>query len=303
MPKQKDEIKAPIHIAVMVQEVLEYLRPARGESYLDLTAGMGGHAAAVQLAAGNLGQMTLVDRDPEAVLALKKRFTGAEILHDDFYRASGKLAEDKRSYDMVLADLGASSLHMDKPERGFSFRSSGPLDMRMDPTQEVTAAHLINHSSTEELEKILRQYGEERQAGNIARAIVASRPLSSTEELAQIIEHTVHRRVGRKKIHPATKTFQALRIAVNDELDQLSGSLPLWGQLLAPGGRLVVISFHSLEDRLVKQYLKEFAGDRYDAELTLLTKKPVSPSNDEIVSNPRARSAKLRACRKNKNKK
>jgi 16S rRNA (cytosine1402-N4)-methyltransferase len=263
-----------------------------------MTAGYGGHASTVLDAAGKLEQMTLVDRDSQAVAALTDKFGGAEILHADFASASHELASAGRSYDMILADLGTSSLHLDEASRGFSFTRSGPLDMRMDTRQELTAAHLINHSTEEELGRILRQYGEEPRYAQIARAIVANRPLTSTDQLAKTIENAVPRRFGRKKIHPATKTFQALRIAVNDELNQLSQSLPLWGGLLAPGGRLVVISFHSLEDRIVKQYFKENAGDRYDAELTPLTKKPITPGTPEIVSNPRARSAKLRAGRK-----
>ncbi|MDB5160897.1 MAG: S-adenosyl-methyltransferase MraW [Candidatus Saccharibacteria bacterium] len=294
--------KAPIHTPVMVQEVLTYLSPSKGDKYLDLTAGYGGHASAVADVAGKLEQMTLVDRDSSAVAALTERFGAVEILHDDFAAASEKLASAGRSYDMILADLGASSLHLDEAGRGFSFTRSGPLDMRMDPRQELTAAHLLNHSDEQELGRILRQYGEEQRARVIAKAIIAARPLTSTDQLAQIIENTVPKRFGRKRIHPATKTFQALRIAVNDELNQLSRSLPLWGGLLAPGGRLVVISFHSLEDRIVKQYFKENAGDRYDAELTLLTKKPITAGPDEIVSNPRARSAKLRAAAKIKTK-
>jgi 16S rRNA (cytosine1402-N4)-methyltransferase len=292
MPKEHETEQAPIHTPVMVQEVLTYLRPARGERYLDLTAGYGGHASAVLDGAGKLEQMTLVDRDSQAVAALTDKFGGAEILHADFASVSHQLAEDGRSYDMILADLGTSSLHLDEAGRGFSFTRSGPLDMRMDTRQELTAAHLINHSTEAELGRILSQYGEEPRYAQIAKAIIANRPLTSTDQLAKTIENTVPRRYGRKKIHPATKTFQALRIAVNDELNQLSQSLPLWGGLLAPGGRLAVISFHSLEDRIVKQYFKENAGDRYDAELTSLTKRPITPGQTEIVSNPRARSAK-----------
>lgn len=286
----------------MVQEVLRYLSPSKGETYLDLTAGYGGHASAVASAVGNLGQITLVDRDSDSVAALSDKIKGADILHSDFLAASRQLRQDGRMYDMILADLGTSSLHLDEPGRGFSFSRAGPLDMRMDQRQAGTADTLVNHATKEELTRILADYGQQPGAAKIAQAIIAGRPITSTEKLAKIIEDTVPRRFGRARIHPATKTFQALRIAVNDELNQLERSLPLWEELLAPGGRLVVISFHSLEDRLVKQYFADNAGERYDAELRTLTKKPITASAQEIVSNPRARSAKLRAVAKIKTK-
>jgi 16S rRNA (cytosine1402-N4)-methyltransferase len=301
MPNNKLNTNKPdgsVHTPVMVEEVLYYLKPSKGERYLDLTGGYGGHAAAVIGRAGKLGEVTLVDRDATAVGALKQAFggVGADIIHSDFFSASQKLASQGKRYDMILADLGASSQHLNEAGRGFSFRGDAPLDMRMDIRQEVTADHLVNGATQEQLERILAEYGEETRAKSIAAQIIANRPIASTTRLAEIIAGTVPRRFGRKKrIHPATKTFQALRIAVNDELTQISGSLPLMSELLAPKGRLVVISFHSLEDRLVKRFFADNAGDRYDAELILLTKKPVTASEHEIVSNPRARSAKLRA--------
>jgi 16S rRNA (cytosine1402-N4)-methyltransferase len=297
MPKNKlDATKdGSVHTPVMVEEVLHYLSPSKGERYLDLTGGYGGHAAAAIEQAGKLGEVTLVDRDATAVGALRQAFgSDAQIIHSDFLSASQKLVDQERRYDMILADLGASSQHLTEASRGFSFRGDAPLDMRMDIRQQVTAGDLVNDASQDELERILAGYGEEARAKTIAAAIIANRPIASTADLAEIIEKAAPRRFG-KRIHPATKTFQALRIAVNDELSQIEQSLPLMLELLAPGGRLVVISFHSLEDRLVKQFFNEHAGDRYDAELTLLTKKPVTAGKDEIVSNPRARSAKLRA--------
>jgi 16S rRNA (cytosine1402-N4)-methyltransferase len=297
MPQEKQNATSDgtVHTPVMVEEVLYYLAPSKGERYLDLTGGYGGHAAAVKRAAGELGEVTLVDRDATAVGALKQAFgSKAEIIHSDFLSASQKLVSEKRRYDMILADLGASSQHLDQAGRGFSFRKAGPLDMRMDISQQATAGQLVNDASQEELERILAEYGQEARAKTIARAIIANRPIASTEHLAEVIEEAIPRRFW-KKIHPATKTFQALRIAVNDELGQIEHSLPYMMELLAPGGRLVVISFHSLEDRLVKRFFNEHAGDRYDASLNLLTKKPVLPSKNETVSNPRARSAKLRA--------
>lgn len=297
MPKTKNS-ERPHHTAVMVAEVLKYLAPARGDSYLDLTAGYGGHAAAIASVAQELSRMTLVDRDDAAISTLKDRFASAEIRHQDFASASQELASECRQYDMILADLGASSPHFDIAARGFSFSREGPLDMRMDRRQDLTADELINQADEARLARIIADYGEERRARQIAARIVAARPIKSTHELAEVVAGKIGRRFGTKKIHPATKTFQAIRIAVNDELEQLARSLPLWESLLAPGGRLVIISFHSLEDRLVKQYLAEHAGNDYDQTLTLLTKKPVSASQSEIVSNPRARSTRLRACRK-----
>lgn len=310
MPKKHSKNVADepldLHTPVMVQEVLRYLSPHKGDTYLDLTAGYGGHAAAALNSAGELAEVMLVDRDDRAARALAGRFSdqNVQIMHSDFLSASQKLVDQKKHYDMILADLGASSLHLDEPSRGFSFRNDGPLDMRMDQRQTVTADYFVNQASKQELSRILASFGEEPRAGTIAAKIFEARPISSTEELANIISQSSGRRYGRKqKIHPATRSFQALRIAVNQELYQLEHSLPLWEELLAPGGRLVVISFHSLEDRIVKKYLKDYAGDRYDADLRLLTKKPIVADPHETVLNPRARSAKLRAAAKIKTKK
>lgn len=298
--KSKDEFA---HRPVLVQEVIDYLRPRAGQSYLDLTAGYGGHSQAVLDVTQAPSEMALVDRDDQAVAALKKRFAGSavQIMHSDYLSALQALYDSEQRFDMVLADLGVSSPHLDEAERGFSFNLPGPLDMRMDRRQERLAAHYVNDASAAELTEILRKYGEEPQAGAIARAIISSRPIEDTAQLAAIIAKTVGWRARRAKTHPATKSFQALRLAVNDELAQLEQGLPLMVELLKPGGRLVVISFHSLEDRLVKQFLADKAGHRYDSEMTLLTKKPITASREEIDSNPRARSAKLRAAAKNKN--
>jgi 16S rRNA (cytosine1402-N4)-methyltransferase len=195
-----------------------------------------------------------------------------------------------------LADLGVSSPHLDNASRGFSIRLDGPLDMRMDDRQKLTADVIVNSYPEVELRDIIRKYGEEPRANKIARSIVENRPLHSTHELAKLVAR--HSQGPRSKVHPATRTFQALRMAVNDELNLLEQSLPLWTQLLAPGGRIVVISFHSLEDRAVKQAFNADAGNRYDATLRLLTKQPVTAGENEKVSNPRARSAKLRAAAK-----
>lgn len=288
MPNKKKQVHTP----VLLDEALHYLDPQAGESYLDLTAGYGGHAAAVLAKTGAEG--TLIDRDQEAVKALKKRFVGQQvkIIKSDFASASAELAEQGIRYDLILADLGVSSQHLEEPERGFSIKNSGPLDMRMDSAQELSAKSIVNHVSQQELVEILVKYGQEPKARAIARAIVANRPLESTAQLAAIAAKAWP---GHSKVHPATRTFQALRITVNDELGQLEQALPLWLELLTSGGRLVIISFHSLEDRIVKQFLAEQSQAGYEAELQLLTKKPVTAQHHEIVSNPRARSAKLRA--------
>lgn len=288
------------HIPVLLNEVLEYLNPREGETYLDLTGGYGGHAQAVLERTKAPKKAVLVDRDPAAVKTLEERFTkkGVKVRQADFLSASEELASENKRFDLILADLGVSSPHLNQASRGFSFASDGPLDMRMDTTQGLTAEKVVNTYSKEELTDILRRYGEEPKAQQIAALIVGNRPITTTKQLADIAAKAWP---GYSKVHPATRTFQAIRVAVNDELGQLEKSLPIWlDQLLAPGGRIAIISFHSLEDRLVKQALAERAGSRYDATLQILTKKPVVASNDEIAFNPRARSAKLRAAVKQK---
>jgi len=281
------------HIPVLLQPVLQYLSPKQGESYLDLTAGYGGHASAVLEQTKTPERMTLVDRDSNAIAALDDfKRSGATLVHSNFLEASQQLVATGKQYDMILADLGISSPHIDNASRGFAFGQDGPLDMRMDQRQELTAATVVNTYSVDDLTQIIRAYGEEPRAYTIAKAIVAARPFATTKELAETIRSVMPK---GSKTHPATKTFQALRIAVNDELELLRASVPLWLELLAPGGRIGIISFHSLEDRLVKQALQERAGERYDADMRLLTKRPIVADHTEIVFNPRARSAKLRA--------
>jgi 16S rRNA (cytosine1402-N4)-methyltransferase len=289
-----------LHIPVLLEQVLTYLDPKAGESYLDLTGGYGGHASAVLERTGKPGSATLVDRDQNAIAELEKRFTGqgVSLMRADFLSASEQLKAAGKQFDMILADLGVSSPHLNQASRGFSIKADGPLDMRMDQSQSLTAEVMVNTYKADELADILKRYGEEPKARQIAALIVGNRPLKTTSELANTVAKAWP---GYSKVHPATRTFQALRIAVNDELELLRKSLPIWMlDLLAPGGRIVVISFHSLEDRLVKQALAEYSGDRYDAPLRLLTKKPATGSDDELVSNPRARSAKLRAASKQK---
>ena len=288
------------HIPVLLKQTLEYLNPKEGESYLDLTGGYGGHAAAILERTKAPKKATLVDRDPAAVKKLTERFAkqGTQVVHADFLTASQKLAGEAERFDLILADLGVSSPHLNQASRGFSIKAEGPLDMRMDTTQELTAETVINSYSEEELVDILKRYGEEPKARQIASLITHNRPLKTTSELATLVAKAWP---GFSKVHPATRTFQALRVAVNNELDLLQKSLPIWiDQLLAPGGRIAIISFHSLEDRIVKQALAEYGGNRYDATLQLLTKHPATADPQEIVFNPRSRSAKLRAAAKQK---
>lgn len=290
------------HLPVLLEAVLEYLDPKPGDSYLDLTAGYGGHAGKVLERTLQPEKATLVDRDHNAISFLQHKFVrqAPRIVHTDFLSASRELAAQGKHFDLILADLGVSSPHLDEASRGFSLRVDGPLDMRMDQSQELTAEEIVNNYAEEELVKLFREYGEEPKAARMARLIVEHRPVKTTLELAQIVAQAWP---GYSRVHPATRVFQALRIAVNAELDLLAKALPIWIDLLSPGGRIVVISFHSLEDRMVKKALSEQSGNRYDAVLRLLTKQPVMGAQSETVFNPRARSAKLRAAVKIKTKK
>ena len=285
----------PQHVPVLLDATLDTLHPIEGENYLDLTAGYGGHARRVLEKTNNYEASVLVDRDSFAIAELGE-FTekGVTLLHTDFVSAARSLVEEGRQFDIVLVDLGVSSPQLDKSERGFSFTHDGPLDMRMDRRQDVSAETLVNTAKKDELIHIIRTYGEEPTgfATRIAQAIIQNRPIASTRALADLVKNAY---VGKwKKIHPATRTFQALRIAVNQELRQVEELLPLIPRLLTPGGRVGIISFHSLEDRLVKQYFNEQKNAGYEAELQLLTKKPLAGDIYD-VHNPRSRSAKLRA--------
>jgi 16S rRNA (cytosine1402-N4)-methyltransferase len=284
----------PHHIPVLLEATLRELRPESGQSYLDLTAGYGGHAGAILERTGSYTKSVLVDRDDYAIEQLSSfEQQGVRLMHTDFVSAAQQLVEEGNTFDLILIDLGVSSPQLDQGERGFSFAKQGPLDMRMDRRQEKSAEDLVNTASRDELATIIHEYGEEpyMQAKRIAEEIVANRPFRSTETLAELIKQT-HR--GRwKRIHPATRTFQALRIAVNDELGQIKTVLPLLPRLLRSGGRVAVISFHSLEDRLVKRYFKDQFASGFEAELGPITKKPLSGATED-VHNPRARSSQLR---------
>lgn len=285
----------PLHVPVLLNDVLTCLNPKKGESYLDLTAGYGGHAQAILERTDNYQSATLVDRDEMAHIHLQAfADKGAELLHTDFLQAASQLVKSGRTYSLILLDLGVSSPQLDRAGRGFSFTHDGPLDMRMDTRQPKTAATIVNTMSQDALSTIIHDYGEEpwSAARRYAGAIIAARPLQTTGELASIIKQAY---VGRwRKTHPATRTFQAIRIEVNDELRQIEQVLPLLPKLLEQNGRVGIISFHSLEDRIVKRYFAEQAQSGYEAELAILTKHPIDGALND-VHNPRARSAKLRA--------
>ena len=283
----------PQHVPVLLDACLELLDPKDGESYLDLTAGYGGHAQAILERTDDYRKSCLVDRDEFAIQHLARfEEAGIEIRHQDFASASQQLVAEGRQFDIILVDLGVSSPQLDRAERGFSFTHDGPLDMRMDPRQALDAKTYVNTVAVSELAEVIHRYGEEPlgTARRYAQAIVKGKPYETTRQLADTIR-IAH--VGKwQKIHPATRTFQAIRIQINQELRQIETMLPLLPKLLASGGRVGIISFHSLEDRLVKRYFAEQDASGYEAELTVLTKKPRSGLED--VHNPRSRSAKLR---------
>ncbi len=305
------------HLPVLLREVLDYLNPQPGGLFVDGTLGAGGHASAIlDLTAPN-GRLLGFDRDPEAMQFAAQRLApyGARFVPVvASYADMGTIApgHDISAVDGILLDLGLSSRQLEDANRGFSFLKEGPLDMRFDPRQGETAADLINNLTAEELADIFRRYGEETHSRRIARLIVANRPLRTTTELAELIEREIGRR-GRPGRHPATRVFQALRIAVNGELDEVERGLTAAVGLLKPGGRLAVISFHSLEDRLVKNFFRDAArtcvcppeqpvctcGAR--PELKLVTRKAVQATDNETAANPRSRSARLRVAAKSIN--
>lgn len=287
-----------LHIPVLSSQVLAILDPHPGESYLDLTAGYGGHASKILDVTQNYKDSVLVDRDEFAVSHLKQEFpSDITILNTDFYSAMLQLLSCGKTFDVILADFGVSSPQLDRPERGFSFKNDAPLDMRMDQTQSLTAADIVNHYSERDLAEIFVSYGEEPigRAKMLAREIMHHRPIKSTTELADIIKS----KSKYTRIHPATKVFQAIRIVVNDELGQIANTLPLLANIMNPNGRLGIITFHSLEDRLVKEYFREASSLGEESPLTIITKKPIVADAQELVINPRARSAKLRAAQRN----
>jgi 16S rRNA (cytosine1402-N4)-methyltransferase len=288
---------ASTHIPVLLEETIEALNVQPGGRYIDGTIGPGGHAAAIMENSSPGGQLLGIDADPKAIKMARARLDayGDSVLLVNQNFANIKSICLKHGFlpvHGILFDLGLSSVQLEKNNRGFSFRHDSLLDMRLSPRQEVTAEIIINSSLEDQLAKIIRAYGEERYSQQIARQIVRQRPITTSLQLAQTVEQAVGGRRGR--IHPATRTFQALRIAVNQELENLKSALEQTVDLLGFGGRLVVISYHSLEDRIVKQFMHQQAsGD--DACLRLINKKVITPSQAEVHYNARSRSAKLRA--------
>jgi 16S rRNA (cytosine1402-N4)-methyltransferase len=307
-----------MHEPVLLNETVQVLRPRSGGTYIDGTVGAGGHAIAILEASAPDGQLFGLDRDERALAVAERQLAKfgdrVHLLYSNFDR----LGQAAKQYQIPLAsgiffDLGVSSMQLEQPERGFSFQVDGPLDMRMDTTTGQPAADLVNQLPEDELADLIYQYGEESRSRRIAKAIVKARPIWRTRELADVISQTIgsrprqgKQRRGKPKIHPATRTFQALRIAVNDELGALERVLPQAIELLEPGGRLAIISFHSLEDRIVKQFFRQESQDcicppeqpictcRHKATIHIITKKPITPSLAEIDKNLKARSAKLR---------
>jgi 16S rRNA (cytosine1402-N4)-methyltransferase len=296
-------MEKPQHVPVLFDEVLNFLNVRPGGVVADLTVGLAGHSAGVARRLGAAGRLICFDRDPEALELAKARMDevraelgeqmpAVEFVPKAFSQAAEVIAP--ASLDGLLADFGMSSLQLDEPHRGFSFRQEGPLDMRMDTREGLTAEQVVNRIDENELADLIYEFGEERRSRRIARAIVRARPISTTAELAEIVSAAAPSMKG-DKIHPATRTFQALRIRVNNELGEIRSLLKSAPSLLKPGGRLVLISFHSLEDRLVKDAFRE-AG--HDGSFEVLTKKPVVAEEQEQMRNPRSRSAKLRAAEK-----
>jgi len=307
------------HVPVLLKEAIDFLAVKRGGTYLDATVGLGGHSYEIARRLGALGHLIGFDKDAAALEVAAKRLAvrsssfavreGADedptrndeppdwplvtLIHGSFAELAN--GEQRTAYDGILADLGVSSLQLSDPARGFSFQAEGPLDMRMNPMSGETAEQVVNHIDERELADVIYEFGEERRSRRIARAIVRSRPIRTTKQLVEVISaaaRSMNWKHERIRIHPATRTFQALRIFVNRELDDLKALLEAAPRVLKPGGRLVVISFHSLEDRIVKDALREGAQRGW---YRLLTKKPVTAGAEEIDRNPRSRSAKMRA--------
>jgi 16S rRNA (cytosine1402-N4)-methyltransferase len=287
------------HVPVLLKEAIDFLAVRRGGAYIDATLGLGGHSLEIAKRLGPQGHLIGFDKDPKALEAARKRLSqpaeaqGAWPMITLLQGSYAEIGEriPAASADGLLADLGMSSLQLGDPARGFSFQAEGPLDMRMDPYEERTADQVVNHMREEDLADVIYEFGEERRSRRIARAIVRARPVRTTAHLAQVISAAL-RPMNRERIHPATRIFQAIRIFVNRELDDLKALLAAAPQVLKPGGRMVIISFHSLEDRMVKDATR--GGDK-SGVYQLLVKKPVVAAEEEIDRNPRSRSAKLRA--------
>jgi 16S rRNA (cytosine1402-N4)-methyltransferase len=300
------------HVPVLADEVRRLCAVRPGETVVDATFGAGGHASLLAEGLRGKGRLIAVDRDPDVrpyFEEFKRRHGSlqARLLRGEFSLVLEQLAANDVEADVVLIDLGVSSMQLDRPERGFSYAHDAPLDMRMDPSAEVSAREIVNEWDERDLAQIFRRYGEERYARQIARAIVARRPLETTAELVDVIRSAIPAPARFGEGHPAKRVFQALRIAVNDELGAIERALPAALEMLRPGGRLAVISFHSLEDRIVKNFLREaergctcppdfpvcVCGN--EPAMRALSRKPIRPSADEVARNPRSASARLRA--------
>jgi 16S rRNA (cytosine1402-N4)-methyltransferase len=305
------------HVPVLLKEAIDFLAVKRGGTYLDATVGLGGHSFEIAKRLGARGHLIGFDKDPAALNVARMKLAPVDSRSslvvsepdsqrpttDDqrpdwpaitlLHRSFAEIASDQQpaTLDGLIADLGVSSLQLGNPERGFSFQAEGPLDMRMNPMSGDTAEQVVNHIDERELADVIYEFGEERRSRRIARAIVRSRPIHTTTQLVEVVSAAA-RSMKHERIHPATRTFQALRIFVNHELDDLKALLEAAPRVLKPGGRLVVISFHSLEDRIVKDAMREGAKQ---GVYNLLTKKPWIATEEEIDRNPRSRSAKLRA--------
>jgi 16S rRNA (cytosine1402-N4)-methyltransferase len=303
-----------IHLPVLCDEVLQFLEPHKGGWFLDATIGLGGHAQSILELAAPRGRLIGIDRDAEVLeLAARRLFAfqgSLQLVHSNFSEIRQIAAQrNVEAFRGILADLGVSSLQLSSPDRGFSFQMDGPIDMRMDRELDLTAAEVVNHYPERDLANMLFTYGEERRSRTIAKAIVKARPLRSTKTLAQVIAKAVRSR-GHSRVHPATRTFLALRIYVNDELSRIPGFIRSAAELLAPGGRLAIISFHSLEDRIVKDGFRNLSREcicppqipqcqcGHQPLLRIITKKPVVAGERELERNPRSRSAKLRVAEK-----
>ena len=290
---------SPTHVPVLLKEAIDFLNVRRGGTYIDATVGLGGHSYEIAKRLGAPGHLIGLDKDPAALERARANLTGEDfpkvtLLQCSFAEVGKRFG--RNSTDGLLADIGVSSLQLDDAARGFSFQADGPLDMRMDPRSERTAEQVVNHLDERELADVIYEFGEERRSRRIARAIVRSRPIRSTAHLADVISAAARPMNSEsRRIHPATRTFQALRIFVNRELDDLRALLAAAPRILKPGGRVVVISFHSLEDRIVKDAFREAAKQR---SLSVLTRKPLRATEEASDRNPRARSAKLRAAEK-----
>lgn len=301
------------HRPVLYHEIIHALQPQRDRSYVDGTIGAGGHALGILQASEPNGRLLGLDVDPDALTIARDRLVkyGSRVvlILASYTTISEQLDRLRwKAVNGILLDLGVSSMQLDKAERGFSFRMDGPLDMRFDPNNPVSAAELVNHLPEKDLADILYRYGEEKRSHQVAKAIIESRPLYRTEQLAEIVARVTSG--GRKGLHPATRTFQALRIAVNNELSAIEEVLPRAMDALVPGGRLVVIAFHSLEDRIVKNYFRRESRDcicpsnqpictcGHKAVLREINRRPIKPQESEMAENPRSRSARLRVAEK-----